>query len=68
MLAYKAAPSAAISTAQKGKTGHKPRNTKNKAKLNENRQVAPKKSFAAAGVSEQLGAKSMRCSMARRIT
>ena len=39
-----------------------------KLKASENRHVAAKKSLAAPGVSEQLGASSMRCSMAARIT
>jgi hypothetical protein len=59
-LKNKAAPNPIISSAQKGSTGQKPRSTKIIAKLNENRQVAAKKIFAALGLNEQLGTSSMR--------
>jgi hypothetical protein len=65
---YSASPNPIISRAQNGKTGQNPLKTKTSAKANENRHVAAKKSLAPAGLSEQLGASSIRCSMARRIT
>src|ERR1700679_2386150 len=68
MLACKAIPRASISKAQNTKTGQNPCRAKKRAKLKENRHVAAKKSLAPEGLSEQLGAKSMRCSMPRRIT
>src|ERR1700734_2908304 len=66
MLAFRASPSASISSAQNGSTGQNPRNTNSRAKTSENRQVQAKNSFAPAGVSEQFGASSMRCSMVRK--
>jgi hypothetical protein len=62
MLARKAIPRPSISKAQNSKTGQNPFSTKNNAKLKENRQVAPKKSWAPERVSEQFGASVMRCS------
>src|ERR1700678_2435135 len=66
MLAFRASPSASISSAQNGSTGQNPWNTNSRAKTSENRQVQAKNSFAPAGVSEQFGASSMRWSMMRK--
>src|ERR1700730_16485887 len=64
MLTLRHRPKASISSAQKGSTGQNPMQVKNRLKAKENRQIATKKSLAPTGVSEQLGASSMRFSMA----
>src|SRR5260221_9497340 len=68
MLAWRHKPRASISSAQNGNTGQNPRQAKNRLNARENRQIEPKKSLAPEGVREQLGASSMRFSMAIRIT
>jgi hypothetical protein len=65
MTEYSANPSASISSAQQSSTGQNPCHVKNSAMLKENPQIEAKKTRADAGVSEQFGRRSMRCSKGR---
>ncbi len=59
----KANPSPSISKAQHTITGQKPCHVNSKARLPEKAQTQAKNALAVAGVSEQFGASSIRCSM-----
>ena len=61
-LKCRAMPKTTISRPQNGRMGHRPRVTKNSAKIRETQKILPKNTSAERGVSEQFGVSTMRCS------